>query len=371
MKTQLQFFNTPLMTLVASALLWEMCASAAQYDEDVTINSGNFTLRQDALLEGSVLFGRIQHASDVDFATYESSSPGFRISVSQTTRPYQREVVIPAHQEMQTVSIDDYDWRNKEVWVEDYGWVSTLTDEPVYGDTFPGVPVDAQYDLDGNLITEAYVDYTIPVYGITGYNQVTGQIWGLIGGHWETSGELEYVVVGSHTGTEPVWVGETRTSESAWTFNAPVIQSDAFSGDAIWQWMNAGRSILEVSNAGISVPFPGDTMGGTHRSMMTSTQFEQSATEPHRSLVTLMTANGFATGSQSLETPSSMLSELQPGELRIQKQVQVGETTSEITATRIGPETATFAGSVAIKGVLRIQPAGDIGMGEFNHGPQP
>ena len=36
-----------------------------------------------------------------------------------------------------------------------------------------------------------------------------------------------------------------------------------------------------------------------------------------------------------------------------------------------GPATSVYQGDVSVQGVLRVKPAGDIGMGAFTTGPQP
>ena len=47
------------------------------------------------------------------------------------------------------------------------------------------------------------------------------------------------------------------------------------------------------------------------------------------------------------------------------------ESTTGTAVTQIAAKSAHFGGVVSVEGVLRVNPAGDLGMGQFHHGMKP
>ena len=109
-------------------------ASALQTIGDSLEVTQQLTIRGDALFEGVTAFGKLP----------SQSTAGYLTDVYQGVSTVEREEIIPAHEEYQTVYVDDYGWMFQVVWVDDYGWV--------YRDVWN----PEQYDSEGNILSFGY-----------------------------------------------------------------------------------------------------------------------------------------------------------------------------------------------------------------------
>jgi hypothetical protein len=335
--------------------------------------TGVFTLRQDAYLEGGVWLGKLP----------SSSTPGFKIEVTQESTPTEHEDVIPGHYENQTVLVDDYGWLSQATttWVEEYGWYNQQIWVEDWGFTNPEVWVDTTYDAEGNMVQASHWETSpTPVYGVVGGHWETVSAWGVTGGHHESSGEDVWGITGSHEAVQPVWQDEVRTSNTTYDWGTPQTKFIAQAENMVWSWHNEGRKLVEVSKAGVHVPLPGDTTG-SNNAMFTSTQFEQSYTTPvsvlgdYLSYGTKLSKEGIEGWSDTgidQTILASLTAKLKPNELLMQKKVPAADGASVTTVgTRIAATDASFGGSVTVQGAVLIHPQGDIGMGAYTNGPRP
>lgn len=359
------------LTAFTAASITSLIHADQQIDGHLEVLN-TFTLRQDAFLEGDIWLGRLP----------STSTPGIKIEVTQEATPTEQSYLVAQHYENRTVYVDDYGWLSQatQTWVEDYGYYQAQVWVEEWGDTYPFVWIPDQYDSDGILLVSGYWGpSSSPVYAMTGGHWETQEVWGIVGGHYESSGEDVWGVVGTHEEVQPVWVSSEYNSYTTFAYGIPQTRFIAQEEEMVWSWRNLGRELLEVSKAGVHVPFPGDTVGANN-AMFTATQFEQSyatpsATGPYQSYGAKLSKEGIETwldtGAEEIVSESES-AKLKPSELLIQRKVPNAEGTMVSNhETRIAAMDARFGGNVAVKGILRIAPAGDVSMGTFTNGPQP
>lgn len=385
---------------------------------------GGLSLQADAFMQGTVWLGKLP----------STQSPGFKVDVSQATSQVQRQVVIPAHYEDQSVWVDDYgpvpngtqtitvyDYGevNQPNWVVEYGLVeetymvddidiigshTVMVDD--YGDVTTTTLVEATYDEQGNVLVPAHEE-TATSYGVTGSHEetiydygvvgshpatryvegVTGghyednMVWSIVGSHEEEQVVMTQGVIGSHEEVQSVWVNEQNTSSFETVYGLPIVRFTGQTNDLVWKWRNVEQELLELSPAGLSLPHKADN-AGAYRAMLTSTQFEQSytspgsTTTPYVSQGTIMANEGIQVWKDTGATETVQVSreaKYHADEVLLtESQPSSENTTSSISrTTRIAATNAEFAGNVEVKGILRVNPAGDIGMSIYTNGPQP
>lgn len=410
-----------------------VCASALiplhlQADQQIVGNlevTQQFTLRQDAFMEGAVWLGKMP----------STLAPGVKMDVFQGQSTIQKLVIIPAHVEAkqqwvteygmvpdgttQPVMVDEYDWVNQPIQVPDYDWIETTVwvDDygpigshditvDVYGDYVSGQRLvsDAVFDDFGVMVSPAqYEDIisngvvgthteTITDYGMTGSHPVTTSnysptgtthsqdnlVWGVVGSHEEDQPVLVRSVVGGHYETMSVAVPEQRTTEAQTVYGLPVARFTAQVSDMVWKWRNAGLELMELSPGGLSLPKPGDTVGNS-RAILTAGQFEQSYTSPndaqsYDSHGVIMSKDGIRTWKDSGTTAAvNSSNEVTYNPEATTWTVKTPSSTGSVISrtTRIAATDASFAGNVEVQGIVRIKPAGDLDMGTFTNGPHP
>ena len=360
-------------TLVSLVMMphWQLSA-----DQQIAGNleiTQQLTLRQDAFMEGSIHIGRLM----------SSPEPGFTVDVVQETSTVAVEEVVPGRYENQSVFVDDYGMipQDREYWVEDYGFVDIISMVPDYGNTYPEVWVEPTYDGEGNLLTSGYMSVSnTPVWGIIGEHSEMHAEWQVVGGHMATTTDYVWGVTGSHQEVQNVWVPESRSSYTTTQYGVPLVKFTGHREDTVWSWLNGTRELLEVSNAGLSVPLPGDVEGASIAAM-TSTQFEQSYTTPpsesggYASYGVRMAKDGIESWldsgvGQTVENSNSI--KVKPTELLLEQRTPGSTATSaNVVSTRIAPNDAFFGGNIKVAGAILIQPQGDIAMGPFQNGQPP
>lgn len=170
----------------------------------------------------------------------------------------------------------------------------------------------------------------------------------------------------------------------------------AFAWANLTDGVSERRDLMTLSSGGLLFPHLGDTWGYAKASVSQDT-FEQSWTGPEWSGEDTASiayhSYGSRMGKQEVKlwnhggdyVPSSE-TEINEGVERVLAKDEMTLTPSGLTieradtssaggnslrTTHITPDFATFSGSVAVKGVLRVPPAGDLEMGQFTQGPQP
>lgn len=366
--------KSTLITFSCLALLPFPAVHAVQQIADNAEITGTLTLRQDVFMDSSFLsLGRLP----------TTQAHGLRIEVTQATATTEHEDVTPGHYENQTNYVDDYGWvsQSQTIWVEDYGYYNTNVWVDDWGYTYPSIWVDTTYDEEGNTLTPSHWETsTSAVWAITGGHWESHDVWGIIGGHPETAGTDIWGIVGSHPEVTSTWVDEVRSSYTTTEYGIPQTRFVGQVDNMVWSWLNNGRELLEVSNAGVSIPHPGDQVGAS-RAVLTSTQFEQSYLTPAAELGDYL-SYGVRVAKDGIETwndvgldqvvSDSHSAKLKPHELLIQTKVpsSSGVTTSTV-GTRIAATDASFGGSIRVAGAILIQPQGDISMGAYTKGPKP
>lgn len=368
----------PVIASVITLLVTLNQQSHAQqlWGDSLEVN-GTSTLHQDVTLEGVVSFGKLQTSSS------SVLEPGFRVKVEQEISTTEHEDITPGHYENQTIFVDDYGWLSQATsrWVEDYGFYTTDVWVDEWGYVYPSIWTDATYDIEGNEIAPGgWSTSTTPEWGIVGGHMQQQSVWGIVGGHMESVGTDEWGIVGSHQEVQNVWVDEVRSSYTETTFGVPHTKFISDAENMAWSWYNNGRELLEVTNAGLSIPYPGDPIGN-NRAILTSTQFEQSYTTSsaevgnYTSYGTKQTKEGITAwrdyGLEQAVTDSNS-AHLRPHELVIEtKAPSTDGVTVSTVGTRISATDASFGGTVRITGAILINPQGDLSMGIYTNGPKP
>ena len=221
---------------------------------------------------------------------------------------------------------------------------------------------------------------TVPVQVIIGTHEEYMSVWGVVGGYMAWQGDDIWGIVGSHQEVQETWIPEVRSSFTETVYSVPVVKLTGLHADTVWSWLNDTREVLEVSNAGLLVPHPGDTVGA-HKAMLTATQLEQSYTTPHLDLGDYL-SYGVKVAKDGIETwqdtgedqivANSSTAKIKPTELLIERKVPgVSGVTVNVVGTRIAATDASFGGNIKVSGAILIPSQGDIDMGPFTNGQKP
>lgn len=199
-------------------------------------------------------------------------------------------------------------------------------------------------------------------------------------------GETEVI----STVTDP----DTITTESYTDYSAPMARFTGTRPGLTWVWRNwqdaegtAMRDLMTLSEGGLLLPNPADG-SGNYNASLSYNKFEQSWSGPQQSQsgvlfrsfgssmerdkIAVWNASGaYQADSNSQISPDKDSVEIASDGVTVKSDSQGNGSTVQSQATHIKSTFATFAGNVAVKGVIRVQPAGDIDMGTFIHGPQP
>lgn len=334
--------------------------------------TGISTLRMDAYLEGTNYFGKLPM----------TGNPGFSIVVDQEVSNTEVEEITPGYYQNITVSVAEYGYLTTptQTWVEEFGYYNIQVWIDEWGYYYPEVWYPDTYSYDGQLITPGYwATGTSPTWSVIGGHLENQQIWGVVGGHYESLGGL-WGVTGSHEEVQSVWMDPVHSSYTSTTYGIPQAKFISQVDDMAWSFNNLGRKIAEITNAGLSIPLPGDAQGSS-RAMFTPTQFEQSYTTPavefgdYVSYGVRVAKDGIHTWEDYGEEQvvhQSTSSKLKPSELVIQKKIpNSSDSTATVVGTRIGATDAQFGGLVKVTGPLLVNPQGDLTMGIYTNGPKP
>lgn len=322
----------------------------------LTVNAG-------ATISGLLQFGT---ASTGVVGASPSTTSAFQLSIAQGLKEITVPYTVEGHYEEGYVT------------VEDYGWVPDGYTQPQYtitqigSDYFPAV-----YDNEGNIVTEAYTE---PRYE----SIYTGDMWIETGTRW--------AVIGSHTEMGQIWVDSYESSYTDYLFEAPKIQFTASRSDANWAWQvpteNSGeyKDVMVVWNGGLRIPsndpnrmmaLASDSLTQSYDEVVgTERRVHVSRLGSHDLKTTVTTSTGSGAALISAESTN----EVKPESIILTRVESQGADPIAVTLsaqTQIAAQSAHFGGvmtvvgDVKVQGVLRLEPAGDLTMGDYQVGPRP
>ncbi|OYW77284.1 MAG: hypothetical protein B7Z37_04765 [Verrucomicrobia bacterium 12-59-8] len=305
----------------------------------VTANAG-LTIAGDTDFSGPVWIGRLME---------DSTAKGFKMDVFQDAQTYYEEVYHDSSYVTSSQWVEDGYYDIQSTWVEVYDWVNH------------GYMTPDEVDETGNIINPGtWMDDWQWEY--VGTQDETSSVWVSNGGHYEPYEEWQ----------APYYESVPHTS-----YGAPEVRFTGTRSNTTWEWSNPTSGATDSQ--------------GTNRALLTHSSLEQSYTSPE--MVGPYQSYGSKVGKQKIELwsnqgtnyegtgePGSANSveeykaeaELNPIELILSSSessdggLSMVRSTTTLTAT-----SASFAGSVGIKGVLRVKPAGDLSMGQYTNGVQP
>jgi hypothetical protein len=323
--------------------------------------TGNLTISGDTDLRGPVSFGRL---------TEDTSAKGFNVDVSQEGHLYYNEVYTEGsytHQQTwveegyyslpYTSTWDGYDWVNHPYWIPD------------------------TVDENGAIITNGYYQDNWQWEWVT-RSSTTESVWVSSGGHYDYT---------------DVWNEGYYTSVPVQTYDAPQVRFSGTRSNTSWLWRNPSttnsgsmRDLMTLSPGGLSFPAPDDATGAS-RALLTHASFEQSyaspqATGSYQSFGSKVGKNKIEVWDHlghNSEDPNNaggvytVLENKSEGTLApigltlSYSESSDGGSTMNTATTTITASSASFGGSVGVKGVLRVESAGDLSMGVYTNGPRP
>lgn len=295
-------------------------------------------------------------------------SAGLSIAIVQPSADVPQEIthtsVVEGHNEWQWVTVEDYgSIENGGHYVATYTWM-------VIGQEWV-MPVLDEFGVE---ITPGYYQ---DVWGDfpTGQDWVTDYTWG---------------ITGSHQDYTEVWIPETTDTWTETVYNteygASRIEFSAARSDANFVWRmpsttNPGefKDIMVVWDGGLRIPSADPNrmmaLSSDHLTQSITSGDENGASTTHTRVaadeIKAVTVTAYTDGAE-LE----LTNEIKPNYLRVTQEDRL-DGTSTAVQTQIGAGSATFGGQVqvngnlAIQGVVRVHPAGDLDMGPFTAGPQP
>lgn len=310
------------------------------------------------------------------------------------------EPAIPAHQVLVTAAVPP-----------------TYTTAPDVNED--GIANDGDVDLDSDGVSESIVDQpgtpavydTIPeVPAVTGIHQVwipeQPATYTTVP-HWVVDyvvhhEQITYQIIGEERVVHDDTVPAHFSSELLAGDPSPVTRFTGTHPEMAFAWANllpdgaTRHDLMTLSSGGLLFPQPGDTWGYS-RASLSQDAFEHSWTGPewsgedassiaYHSYGSRMDKEKFKVWNHGGDYVATSDSE---GADSVEHVTARDETTigatgitiersdasngngSSLRTTHITSEFANFGGSMAVKGVIRVYPAGDLEMGQFTNGPQP
>jgi len=318
------------------------------------------TIAGDTDFSGPVWIGRLAE---------DATAKGFKMDVFQDAQTYYEEVYHEGGYTMESHWVEDGYYQTEYAWVDVYDWVS-------YSYMTPD-----EVDENGNVITSGeWVDDW--QWESVGMEEQMQEVWVSSGGHEEQT----------EVWNEPYYESVQHTS-----FGAPEVRFTGTRSNTNWTWSNpssaAGgstRDLMRLSSGGLSLPMPGDATG-VNRALLTHSSLEHSYTSPtdagpyqsfgskvRKDKIELWSHQGTSyddtvgDGSTHTVIEDKLETELDAVGLSLSSSESTDGGASMVrTTTTITATSASFAGSVGVKGVLRVEPAGDLAMGVYTSGPRP
>lgn len=306
------------------------------------------------------------------------TAPGVRFSVSQemTEETMVSTIYHPPTSYVEETINDEYGWvegPGEEVPVTEWGIIGSTWVDTVWGD-------DGYFDEDNIWVSSPYIiseGYSEDVWG----DIVTGTQW--------VSGEPQYQVIGTYTTYNTVEVpGYTETIENTVTgYTSPKIKQAASRSDANWVWQvptvnnsSSLRDILVLYDGGLSLPSKDPLVNMALLADNLTYSRQEEGADYNATLATRTKADEVElTADRVFSDSASMSDQAKLSAQFLTFKYDYTEANGQPTSkqSRIGAESAYFDGLVTVKGnvnvggVIRIQPAGNLTMGEFQDGPQP
>lgn len=319
---------------------------------------GNNLSVDNLTINASATFGTIYSGTQ---SSPIPTGQAFTVSVSQDFQEIQVPYTIEGYYQDGYIMVDDYGMINSGYWEAQY----------TYG-IVSGQSYGPYYDSEGNITTPEYNDYQYG-YMYTGDTWVNNSYWGVIGTHSEPG---------------QVWVPPTESTYTDWQYGVPKIQFTAARSDTNWAWQvpsqNGGvKDILLLWDGGLRLPSSDsnrmmalmpDSFTQSYQQPWdgTSERFDSSEVRAQEIKKTTHLRYDTDLGQMNHITTSTFKSDA----LSLTSEEQVDGSSATIQ-TQISAKSATFGGVVHVQGdmkvsgALRVQPAGDLCMGEYINGPQP
>ena len=329
---------------------------------DLTVD--NLTINASATISGGATFK--DATSFGTLYTGLQSSPiasgrAFTVSVSQGYQEVQVPYTVDGYYQDGYITVDDYGMINSGRWEAQY----------TYG-VVSGQSYGPYYDSEGNITTPEYNDYQ---YGYT----YTGEAW---------IDESYWGIIGSHSEPGQVWVPPTESTYTDWLFGVPKIQFTAARSDVNWAWqvpngLGGTRDIMLLWDGGLRLPSQDnnrmmalmpDSLTQSYTQTWDGSTQRTDSSEVRANEVKKMSHVRYDSGLGEISQIDTAT--LKSNALSFNAEEQMSGASSTVQ-TQISARSASFggtvqvAGDVGVHGVIRVYPAGNLGMGPYTDGPMP
>lgn len=336
---------------------WATFQGGAQFDGSVYINA-NLNVTGSADFNHTTSFGTLYEGLQ---SSPTPISRAFTVSTSQGFQEVQVPYTVQGYYQDGYVTVEDYGTIYSGHWEAQYNWGI------VSGQTYPAI-----YDENGVETTPAYDDYQYG-YLYTGDAWVDDSYWGVIGTHSEPG---------------QVWVEAHLSSYTDYEYGVPKIQFTAARSDANWAWQvpasgGGVKDILLLWNGGLRIPSEDsnrmmalmeDSLTQSYQVPWDGTQERLDSSELRMNELKKYTRvrHNTALGEVTEMSTSQVRSE----SIQFTREEQMAGTSTTVQ-TQIAAKSANFGGVVqvqgdlGVQGVIRVHPAGNLGMGPYTQGPTP
>lgn len=347
--------------LPAVSCLLTLISAATLRGNDLTAD--NLSLSASATIAGDIIFGTVYNGPSGNTIV----SPAFRLSVAN--QGINTEITVP-------YTVEGH-YEDQEVTTPEYGWVTIWTMQPSYswgqiGTTY----IDPIYDEFGNQIGGGTYE---PLYGDIYMGEVLTE-------------QSVWEVIGTTTQWQNVWVDTHQSFYTDYVYDAPKIQFTATRSDANWAWQvptaTAGevKDIMVLWNGGLRLPSDDANRLMSLSSDSLTQSFTESISAGQKVFVTRLGSHDLkvestaVTGSGMTQQKSEKTHEMKPESLVLSRVEKEGASPSQVISakqTQIAADSAHFGGivtvegDVKVKGVMRVEPAGNLTMGIYDDGPRP
>lgn len=304
--------------------------------------------------------------------------PGFRVRVTQdsTNEIYTNTIHYPAYTVTESTVHDMYGEISQGYYQDTYAWdkIREYWVDDVYADY-------GYYDGEGTWIPNLQVVTPGHWESEFGY-VVNGQEWVHQGYEWG--------VTGSYTTYEDIYHPATTTTEEVEyeSFDRPKIKLSATRSDANWVWQvphangnqDNMRDIMVLFDGGLKIPSVSPDVGMSLLADNLTYSRSTTGTDFTLANVTQSTPEKFkVSAEQSFNDSSKMkdVASLEAQKISFTYSYTNQQNQTVTKQTQVGAEASYFSGLVTMKnnvnveGVVRVLPAGNMSMGDFDDGPTP
>lgn len=284
----------------------------------------NIAVSDDATIAGAAFFGRIQ-ADPLDTSTM---THGMALNVTQTTEEVFGTYFVPAHYENNFVTVEDWGWSLPGGYDQpQYEWQVTGQDY------YPAV-----YDENGNLVQEERYENRYE--------------WVYVGTIYVPT-DPQWIITGTHTENQPIWVEDAQEPYSETRHNAPVIHQKATRSDANWVWdvptaEGSSRPIMRLLDGGLLM-LKAD--GSADMALGPDSLIYTLGSKTARVRADSVTYTTQVNNEGTLEESES---EVRPELVRLTR-TETTDGTTTVGLTQIAAKSAAFGGVVTVQGATSLQ----------------